>query len=197
MSKSLLALVWIAGPLSGTLVQPYIGIRSDNSRISWGKRRPFMLVGAAVTALSLLLLAWTREIVQGFMGFLGADPKSRGVQVSSIVFATALVYILDVGVNTGNYDQDPILISSPRHSLCLQFISPGRDSCFHRRQCADASARRCQFLGWPTHRYWKYSWLCCRIRRSAKSYGRHLWRYTIQSLMRHRLVCSSQHRSDI
>lgn len=67
-----------------------------------------MLVGAVVTALSLLLLAWTREIVQGFLGFLGADPKSRGVQVSSIVFATALVYILDVGVNTGNHDKHQI-----------------------------------------------------------------------------------------
>lgn len=109
MSKSLLALVWIAGPLSGTLVQPYIGIKSDNSRISWGKRRPFMLAGAAFTAISLLLLGWTREIVHGFLGFFGADPNSRGVQVSSIIFATALVYILDVGVNTGDYDNYCIL----------------------------------------------------------------------------------------
>lgn len=108
MSKSLLALVWIAGPLSGTLVQPYIGIRSDNSRVSWGKRRPFMLAGAGATAITLLLLAWTREIVQGFLSFFGADSGSRGVQVSSIVFATALVYILDVGVNTGNYDEHDI-----------------------------------------------------------------------------------------
>lgn len=101
MSKSLLALVWIAGPLSGTLVQPYIGIRSDNSRVSWGRRRPFMLAGAGATAITLLLLAWAREIVQGFLSIFGADPGSRGVQVSSIVFATALVYMLDVGVNTG------------------------------------------------------------------------------------------------
>jgi solute carrier family 45, member 1/2/4 len=101
MSKSLLALVWIAGPLSGTIVQPYIGIKSDESRMSWGKRRPFMLAGAIATAISLLLLAWTREIVQGLLGVFGADRSSRGVQVSSIVFATLLVYILDIGVNTG------------------------------------------------------------------------------------------------
>jgi solute carrier family 45 protein 1/2/4 len=31
LSKSLMALVWIAGPLSGTLVQPYVGVRSDLS----------------------------------------------------------------------------------------------------------------------------------------------------------------------
>lgn len=80
-----------------------------------------MLVGAAVTAISLLLLAWTREIVQGFLGFLGADPKSRGVQVSSIVFATALVYILDVGVNTGNHDHYYISINRP-YSLAYDFL---------------------------------------------------------------------------
>lgn len=101
MSKSLLAFVWIAGPLSGTLVQPYIGIRSDNCRIPWGKRKPFMVAGAVATAISLLVLAWTREIVQGFLGLFGADPESHGVKVSSICFAIAFVYILDFAINTG------------------------------------------------------------------------------------------------
>ena len=101
MSKSLLAFVWIAGPLSGTLVQPYIGIRSDNCRIAWGKRRPFMVAGAAATILSLLALAWTREIVGGFLGLFGANPESNGVKVTSIVFAIVFVYILDFAINTG------------------------------------------------------------------------------------------------
>ena len=101
MSKSLLALVWIAGPLSGTIVQPYIGIRSDNCRVSWGKRRPFMLAGAAATAASLLALAWAKEITHGFLGLFGAEPGSHGVKVSSIIFATLLVYLLDIAINTG------------------------------------------------------------------------------------------------
>lgn len=100
MSKSLLAFVWIAGPLSGTLVQPYVGIRSDNCRSPWGKRVPFMLAGAFATAISLLCLAWTREIVHGFLGLFGADPDSQGVKVCSIVFAIAWVYILDFAINT-------------------------------------------------------------------------------------------------
>ena len=101
MSKSLLAFVWIAGPLSGTLVQPYVGIRSDNCRSPWGKRVPFMLAGAFATAISLLCLAWTREIVHGFLGLFGADPESHGVKVCSIIFAIAFVYILDFAINTG------------------------------------------------------------------------------------------------
>ena len=101
MSKSLLAFVWIAGPLSGTLVQPYVGIRSDNCRISWGKRVPFMLAGAFATAISLLCLAWTREIVHGFLGLFGADPESHGVKICSQLFAIVWVYILDFAINTG------------------------------------------------------------------------------------------------
>ncbi len=100
LSKSLMALVWIAGPLSGTLVQPYVGIRSDNCRISWGKRKPFMIGGAAATIVSLLCLAWTREMVGGFLGLFGGKPEDKGVKVCIIVVAVAFVYILDFSINT-------------------------------------------------------------------------------------------------
>ncbi|MCJ1306917.1 hypothetical protein MMC25_000561 [Agyrium rufum] len=100
MSKSLLAFVWIAGPLSGTLVQPYVGIMSDNCRSPLGKRTPFMIAGAAATIVSLMALAWTREIIGGLLGLFGASPDSRGVQVTSICFAIAFVYILDFAINT-------------------------------------------------------------------------------------------------
>ena len=100
MSKSLLAFVWIAGPLAGVLVQPYIGIRSDNCRLKWGKRLPFMVGGALATAFSFMCLAWTREIVHGFLSIFGADPESKGVQVCSIIFAVIWVYVLDFAINT-------------------------------------------------------------------------------------------------
>lgn len=60
-----------------------------------------MLAGAFATALSLLCLAWTREIVRGFLGLFGAEPESHGVKVCSIVFAIIWVYILDFAINTG------------------------------------------------------------------------------------------------
>lgn len=101
LSKSLMALVWIAGPLSGTLVQPYVGMLSDKCRISWGKRKPFMLGGAAATICSLMILAWTKEIVNGILGLFGADLQSNGVKVTIIVVAVIWVYILDFAINTG------------------------------------------------------------------------------------------------
>jgi solute carrier family 45 protein 1/2/4 len=101
MSKALLAFVWIAGPLTGTLVQPYIGIRSDNCRISWGKRKPFMIVGAAATIVALLALAWVQETVGGFLSIFGVDPASDGTRTTIIFFATVLMYCLDFAINTG------------------------------------------------------------------------------------------------
>ncbi|KAK7717561.1 hypothetical protein SLS64_003055 [Diaporthe eres] len=100
LSKSLMALVWIAGPLSGTLVQPYVGMLSDNCRVSWGKRKPFMLGGAAATIISLMILSWAKDIVVGFLSLFGADPASEGVKVTTIVFAVIWIYILDFAINT-------------------------------------------------------------------------------------------------
>jgi solute carrier family 45, member 1/2/4 len=101
LSKSLMALVWIAGPLSGSIVQPYVGIRSDNCRISWGKRKPFMVSGTGATIFSLLVLAWVREIVGGFLGLFGAERESDGVKNCIIILAVIMVYILDFSINTG------------------------------------------------------------------------------------------------
>ncbi|CAG9937862.1 unnamed protein product [Clonostachys rosea f. rosea IK726] len=100
LSKSLMALVWIAGPLTGTLVQPYVGMLSDNCRLRWGKRKPFMVGGALATIVSLLFLSWTKEIVTGFLGLFGADPQSAGVQNSVIVVAVIGIYVLDFAINT-------------------------------------------------------------------------------------------------
>ncbi|KAH8175910.1 MFS/sugar transport protein [Sarocladium implicatum] len=99
LSKSLMALVWIAGPLTGTLVQPYVGMLSDNCRIPWGRRKPFMVGGTAATILSLLFLAWVQDIVGGILGLFGVDRESQGVKVAIIVAAVFGVYVLDFAIN--------------------------------------------------------------------------------------------------
>ncbi|KAM4054794.1 MFS/sugar transport protein [Hirsutella rhossiliensis] len=100
LSKSLMALVWIAGPLTGTLVVPYVGILSDNSRLPWGKRRPFMVGGTVATVAALLFLAWVKDIVAGILAVFGADPASEGVRVAVVVAAVLGIYILDIAINT-------------------------------------------------------------------------------------------------
>ena len=103
MSKSHMAMVWIAGPLSGVLVQPIIGSLSDNCKISWGRRRPYMLAGTAATVLSLLALAWTKEIVSGGLAFFAITVSAGKTMDIALGFAIAWIYILDFSVNTRQY----------------------------------------------------------------------------------------------
>lgn len=67
LTKSKTSLVWIAGPLSGLIIQPLIGVIADRSRSKWGRRRPFMVFGSFVVAFCLIVLGWTAEIVAVFV----------------------------------------------------------------------------------------------------------------------------------
>lgn len=166
LSKSLMALVWIAGPLSGSLVQPYVGIRSDNCRISWGKRKPFMLAGATATIVSLLALAWTREIVGGFLDVFGADRASQFVKTSIIVFAVVFVYILDFAINTGMTPPISSNLSNAKSRTvqagirafivdCAPTHQQGKSSTREFRSSIDAlPSRGCKCHGKSSRRYW-------------------------------------------
>lgn len=51
-----LSLFWLAAPVTGMIVQPIIGHYSDRTWNRLGRRRPYFLVGALLTALALILL---------------------------------------------------------------------------------------------------------------------------------------------
>lgn len=51
-----LALLWLAGPVTGLLIQPIIGWISDHSWSSYGRRRPFIVVSAGVVVVALWVL---------------------------------------------------------------------------------------------------------------------------------------------
>ena len=148
MSKSLLAFVWIAGPLSGALVQPYVGIRSDNCRISWGKRKPFMIAGGCATIVALLALAWTREMVAGFMGIFGVATGSKGVKVTAIVVAIVFMYVLDFAINTGMVyvlPFEPLAHERPVQAGIRAFIVDNAPA--HQQESANAWASRITGVG--------------------------------------------------
>jgi hypothetical protein len=68
LTKSKLSLVWIAGPLSGLIMQPIVGIMADKSTSKWGRRRPVMVGGTVIVSICLLILGWTKEIIAAFVG---------------------------------------------------------------------------------------------------------------------------------
>lgn len=96
ISKHTLALVWIAGPLSGSLGQPIIGIFSDNCQYKSGRRKPFIIGGCLATSLSLLYLSNSVDLIRLFCSN-GTDEKV--VKQRTIPFAAFGVYLLDFSIS--------------------------------------------------------------------------------------------------
>lgn len=51
-----LALFWLAGPVTGLIVQPIVGYLSDRTWNRFGRRRPYFLLGALLASFALLFM---------------------------------------------------------------------------------------------------------------------------------------------
>ncbi|CAJ0832907.1 3554_t:CDS:2, partial [Entrophospora sp. SA101] len=94
LSKSLMSLVWVAGPLSGLLMQPIVGALSDNSTSRFGRRRPFMVIGSLIVAIALMFIGWTQEIVYSLV-----DEESPTSLTLKKILAVFSFYLLDFAIN--------------------------------------------------------------------------------------------------
>ncbi|GMN13905.1 MFS transporter [Altererythrobacter sp. MTPC7] len=70
-------LLWLAGPMTGLLVQPIIGAMSDRTNSRLGRRTPYFLIGAIICSISLFLMPYS----------------------SALWMAASLLWILDAGNN--------------------------------------------------------------------------------------------------
>ena len=58
-----LPLLWLAGPVTGLLVQPVIGAISDGTwSPKFGRRKPFFLIGAVIASLALIAMPYSSSI---------------------------------------------------------------------------------------------------------------------------------------
>lgn len=51
--------LWLAGPVTGLIVQPIIGAMSDKTVSRWGRRTPYFLIGALLCSLGLLAMPFS------------------------------------------------------------------------------------------------------------------------------------------
>ncbi|MCB0798513.1 MAG: MFS transporter, partial [Chitinophagales bacterium] len=84
-----IGLVWAAGPIAGIFGQVIFGVWSDNTWFWGGRRRPFIVLGGILAALSLLALP-------------NLDIISRDLGIEGILgVAIAVALALDLSVNVG------------------------------------------------------------------------------------------------
>ncbi|KAL2064976.1 hypothetical protein VTL71DRAFT_4116 [Oculimacula yallundae] len=93
LTKSRTSLVWIAGPISGLIMQPIVGVIADQSKSKYGRRRPFMVVGSFVVGASLMVLGWTKEIVAYFV------EEGEFRKECTVVLAVVSIYAIDFAIN--------------------------------------------------------------------------------------------------
>jgi maltose/moltooligosaccharide transporter len=75
--ESALPLLWLAGPMTGLIIQPIVGALSDRTVTRWGRRTPYFLIGAVLCSLALLFMPFS----------------------STLLMAASLLWVLDAGNN--------------------------------------------------------------------------------------------------
>lgn len=61
-SEAAMPLLWLAGPMTGLIVQPIIGAMSDRTDTRWGRRTPYFIAGAILCSLSLLAMPFSSAL---------------------------------------------------------------------------------------------------------------------------------------
>jgi hypothetical protein len=80
LTPELIALVWLAGPLSGLIIQPLIGAISDKCTHRLGRRRPFIIGGGFLVCLSMAGIAYSKEwanVLFGVTNLKNGDDRSE------------------------------------------------------------------------------------------------------------------------
>lgn len=75
--EATMPLLWLAGPMTGLIVQPIVGAMSDRTLSKYGRRTPYFLIGAIICTICLFFM-----------------PMSPALWV-----AASLLWILDAGNN--------------------------------------------------------------------------------------------------
>lgn len=123
VSERVVSLAWLAGPLSGLLVQPLVGYASDACTSSLGRRRPFLIAGSIFTTLALLLFSNALDVA----AWLAPPETATRLALSIAIFA---FFLLDFSIQA---------IQAPLRALVTDVVP--------RRQRAHANAYIGVFTG--------------------------------------------------
>ncbi|KAI8143644.1 hypothetical protein BJV82DRAFT_644546 [Fennellomyces sp. T-0311] len=98
LSKDVTALVWLAGPLSAV-----IGSMSDRCSSRLGRRRPFIIIGGILVCLSMLCVAYAKDIGAVLIWLSDGTDIPENIaekeRRAAIVIAILAFYTLDFSLN--------------------------------------------------------------------------------------------------
>ena len=117
-SPLLYGLIWLAGPVTGIVVQPIIGALSDNTFTKFGRRIPYLFFGALFGALGLILLPKSQFIAEIF---------GEGHPTWLALFIAAVfIWMIDACVNAAQGPYRALVpdnIPKNQHAIANSFLS--------------------------------------------------------------------------
>lgn len=121
-SPFIFGLIWLAGPFTGMIVQPLIGALSDKTKTCFGRRRPYLLGGAILSAIAL----WAFPNSANIINWLSAHLNITFPALAALFFAAVMIWVLDACVNIaqGPYRAlVPDVVPQEQHSIANSYIS--------------------------------------------------------------------------
>jgi maltose/moltooligosaccharide transporter len=121
-SPFIFGLIWLAGPFTGMVVQPLIGALSDKTRTPLGRRRPYLLGGALLSAIAL----WAFPNSAYITDWLSTLLNLSFAPWAALLFAAIMIWVLDACVNIaqGPYRAlVPDVVPQEQHSIANSYIS--------------------------------------------------------------------------
>ena len=121
-SPFIYGLIWLAGPFTGMVVQPLVGVLSDNTKSRFGRRRPYLLGGALITALAL----WAFPNSAGISDFFGNILHISMPAWGGLLVAAIMIWIIDACINIaqGPYRAlVPDVVPQEQHAVANSYIS--------------------------------------------------------------------------
>lgn len=121
-SPFIYGLIWLAGPFTGMVVQPLVGALSDKTVSPLGRRRPYLLGGALLASLALLIFPNSGGIADGLASLTGLHLPA----VAGLLIAAIMIWVIDACVNVaqGPYRAlIPDVVPEEQYSIANSYIS--------------------------------------------------------------------------
>ena len=121
-SPFIFGLIWLAGPVTGMVVQPIIGALSDHTYTKFGRRRPFLILGAVLAAIALWAFPNSEPIAQ----FIADKLHIPMPAIAGLLVAAVMIWIIDACVNAAQGPYRALIpdnIVPEQHAIANSYLS--------------------------------------------------------------------------